>query len=421
MVERRVLTPAFVSRAVPPTKGERWVSDIKLKGFGLRLWTMGSKAGAAFAIRVTSKDGRCIRKTFRFQESQTYRSHLGQGAGSIALGHFLDEAREWARDEIDQIKGRPTLDEEKQVRWRKAQARIQRLTFGRAAESLIVGMRGRGLSQAYVDRIDKLFATHIPAPLQKALLREVSAKDIAEAIVNTSIRPGNIRTLRSFIGQIFKRGSEFYGPLGRFSEDLSDHFWKRWDAEYKIDIPELAALKDTDYQRIFKKLEAQESRWQQALCIRLFFKFGAPLSRLMSARWAQVLEKSWYPYWPDERVYWFESQERIDDIAAAILDRVAFLARKDFGASELWFPSHFGRSAQHIRTVDPVWRDTLDAVGSRYYPLREFALSYRRPNNPSYHISFLNQYGVTFREMQNAAKLSEALEQRRKLISKSVD
>jgi hypothetical protein len=64
MVERRRLTPEFVHSVTPPERGERWIADTKLKGFGLRLWATRSGGNKAFAVRVLNANGHSIRKTF---------------------------------------------------------------------------------------------------------------------------------------------------------------------------------------------------------------------------------------------------------------------------------------------------------------------------------------------------------------------
>ena len=415
MVERRILTPDFVEAATPPSRGERWVSDTKLRGFGLRLWATKFGGQKAFAIRVSDRDGHSIRKTFSPHNTAALRRSIWSGEFDYRLGEHLVDARVWARDEIDRLKGRPTVLEEDMLRRQVASARVKTLTLQTAAQSIITGMSSRGLSQAYIDRVDKLFALHIPTKLQETPLCEISPDVVANVLVDVAIPPGNIRILKSFVGQIYERAALFYGPLGRFPKEMSEDFWAKWEARYDVPFPELRHLTEADYQRVFERLEAETTMWQQALCIRLFFEFGAPLSQLMAAQWVQILKGTWFPYWPNQRVFWFESREPIDDQARSLLDCVSHYVRRDFDVSRYWFPSRFGRKAEHIRTVDTVWRYTLHDIGSRYYPLRDFALSYRRPNNPSYLISFLRQYGPTFRVVGNMANLSKELDRRKNL------
>lgn len=411
MVERRLLTPQFVFAAKPPDKGERWISDTKIRGFGLRLWATKSGGAKAFAIRVSDPHGRHVRRTYDAKKNWRLRFAITYSGfeNALGLGDSLESAREWARNEIDGIKGRATLSQEEHVRWRKVGAAVRKLPLGRAALSLLEGMRVRGLSEAYIDRLDKLFATNVPDRLKRSPLGSIKPKAVANALVNKSVPPANIRVLRSFIGQIFERGASFNGPLGRFRDELSIEFWKTWEKRLDVRFPELRNLNKDDYKVIFAEFQTEDARWQQAYCIRLFFEFGASLTRLMSARWAQILDEFWYPYDPEEKVLWFESRERITPVAQSVLDDARERALHTFPNTIYWFPSAFGRNVKHIRSVEAFWRTTLEKCGSRYYPLREFALSYRRASNPSYLISFLRQYGETFREVSNVAEVSKKL------------
>ena len=274
-------------------------------------------------------------------------------------------------------------------------------------------MRVEGRSQPYVDRLDKLFATHIPKRLKRLPLDEISPKSLAGSLAAMASQGGNLRTLRSFIGQVYDRAADFDGSLHTFAEELSVHFWRKWQSANKLPFPEIKKLERADYEKIFARLEAEEDRWQQALCIRLFFILGAPMSRLMRAQWRQIVDNKWFPYLPDEKVYWFESLEHLKDDAKRILERVRNCARDSPVQSPYWFPSR-ASPLTPICTVKGFWRDALDNVGSRYYPLGEFAQSFRRPNNPSYAMTVVRQYGAMFRAMHNAAKVSKELKRRRK-------
>ena len=110
MVERRLLTTSFVDAATPPENGERWISDTKLRGFGLRLWPSTHGEGKAFAIRTTDRKGRSIRMTYDAEARNEYFFGFDK---KLSLGDVLDKAREWAKDELCRTKGRPTLQEEK--------------------------------------------------------------------------------------------------------------------------------------------------------------------------------------------------------------------------------------------------------------------------------------------------------------------
>jgi hypothetical protein len=405
-----LLTPEFVRAVKPPAKGERWIADTKLKGFGLRLWATPSGVGKAFALR-TSNAGKKARKTFDprpvFVGLVKGRKHLS----SQGLVDSLESARSWARDEIDIAKGRSTLEEDRQARREHIARRMNRLTLEQAAEKLTRGMLAEGRSQPYVDRLNKLFAIHVPQEVRSLRLSEVPPRKLARALVSMAGHGGNLRTLKSFVRQIYDRAATFNGSLRAFSSELSEQFWKQWQIANRLPFPELQNLEQPDYEAIFAILEAEEDRWQQALCIRLFFIFGAPLSRLRVAQWRQIIGDRWYPYLPEEKVYWFESAENINSDAKALLDRLRNLGRVRSKRSAYWFPCATD-PRKPIATTHGTWRETLNRVGSRYYPLGEFARSYRAPNNPTYAMAIVRQFGAQFREIKNAAKVSKELERR---------
>jgi hypothetical protein len=417
-MQRVGFTRKFLRSLAPPEKGELWIADAVVPGFGIRLWATKSGGQAAFAIRSRDLSGVVRRKTFEPRSTFTYA--LADKAQNLQLSDFLDDAREWARSEIAQLRGRLTPAERRMLRWSRARDRVRSLTLGQAAQDLLDDMKSRYLTQSYTDRQDQLFNGIIPKELRDTNVALVEPTAVAAALVRQDIPPGNIRILRSFIGQIYQRLAQTDGTMRRFSAALSEAFWKRWETHYDVAFPELRDLKPEDYRRVFELLENDEN-WQQALCIRLFFEFGAPLTRLMAAKWSQILGDHWYPYWPDERILWFEARERIEGDTPALLERVKFLVRRDFPTSEYWFPSHFARSSKHIRTIDPTWRHTLYRAGSPPYRLREFALSYRDAHNPSYLASFLRQYGQTFRAAQNADGVSKTLTNRKNSCVKSID
>lgn len=406
MVERRLLTPEFVQSVMPPHQGERWIADSKLRGFGLRLWATPNGIGKAFGLRITDKNGKKVRKTFslRYFDSGSDRE----------LNTRLQEARRWAKDQIDASKGRTTLKQDQEERRQRIADRISKMTLLRAARLTLDGMRIQGMSAAYVDRLDKLFSAHIPKPLWSMRLNEVSPKAMACALARMAPSGGNLRILKSFIGQIFNRTTELGGSTTAFMSEFPDQFWRKWRSANKQPFPELLNLTRHDYSLIFARLEAEEERWQQALCIRLFFMLGAPLSRLMDAQWWQIIGDRWYPYLPEEKFYWFESSEYLRPDTIVVLERARILC-KERSEKRYLFPSPT-LPGKPITTTLGLWRDALEEVGSRYYPLAEFARHFRSPNNPTYVMHVLRQYGGLMRAEGNAAKVSKELHRRLKKL-----
>jgi len=137
------------------------------------------------------------------------------------------------------------------------------------------------------------------------------------------------------------------------------------------------------------------------------------MSRLMQAQWWQIVDDRWFPYLPEEKVYWFESSEHLKEDAKRVLEKARARATGGLARSCYWFPSPV-RSGAPISTVQSLWQDVLEGAGLRYFPVWEFAQSFRPPNNPSYAMTVVRQYGRFFREMHNAAEVSKVLYRQRK-------
>jgi hypothetical protein len=410
MVERARLTPELVFEAKCPSRGERWIADTKISGFGLRLWSTQSGGQKALAIRASDSNSRKVRRTFNVDRAWRTKFDFAYAdrENKFGLGEYLDEAREWARDEIDRIKNRPTVSDESRFKDQATKKLVRLMSLQRAANALLMGLKANNASQRYLDRLDKLFAIHIPEKIKQTPLAELEPARIARTIVKAPTSAGNVRVLRSFISQIIERAASYDASIGRFHDKFGDEFATQWERTRDVRYPELRKLPAEKYQDIFRALEGDEQYWQQAMAIRLYFVFRTPLNRILSGQWKQIHKKYWYPYWPNEKELWFECREAIEE-AQKLLDKIKTLGKRDFAGSSFWFPSHHPRTVGHIRSVEHAWQRALRKGRVRYYPLREFSRSFREFNNPSYYLSFLRQYGSTFHEVQNAAEVSKRL------------
>jgi hypothetical protein len=148
----------------------------------------------------------------------------------------------------------------------------------------------------------------------------------------------------------------------------------------------LHALREDDFKRLFERLEQEEKRWQQALCIRLFFEFHVPMYKLMSACWAQIVDGCWYPYCPNEDEMRYGHHEVLTETERRVVKRILTLLRKDFGVSRYWFPSPFGRKPDHIKTVDGMWREALRDVGWFVKDVSAHLSSCHSRSHPSGHL-----------------------------------
>jgi hypothetical protein len=404
MVTRRHLTSDYVDETVPPAKGEKWIADTEIRGFGLRAWATKSGGRKSFALRITSANGANVRRTYDVWDSWVVRSETSAGNPVPALGRLLEDARRWARREKVRLKD-PDQKRRQAAQYNSANKKIRAVKFGIAAERLLSNMRLHGLSERYVDRLDKLFSTYIPKKQKDLRLDKIRPKTIAKILASESIPPHSAMTLRSFISQTFLKASRYHGPFIAFPDELAKELWPQWEKARDVRFPELRDLRPEDYKKLFDVIES-DNRWQQAIAIRLYFKFRVSQRVLLKARWAHVIGGSWYPYGPHERKHWTAYEERLDDESLRLLTRLNALVTENFGRSVYFFPSAEKMNAP-VATVQTVWRNALENAGLRYYPLREFSRSYRELNRPSNYRWVLEYYGPTFSQMENWAKLSK--------------
>lgn len=295
------LTPEFVNALQPPEAGERWIADTVVSGFGIRIWATRSGLGCAYAIRVADKSGRMVRKSFDIHAA-VYRSWEWRLNPVLTppRGDFLKEARKWAREEIALLKGRkPPSERRAEHRARKA-AKVMAMPFQQAVTDHLDKMRSQGLTDAYVDRLEKLFFNHIPDRCYSQSLDSVSVPVLGAALAGLAeMSFGNAGILRSFISQVFIENGRYVGPLHGVPNKLADAFWTELRARREQGDPQDGLPSEEQYQALFDYLENEQKHWQQASCLRLYFAFRAPLSRLMAAEWNQVVDGIWYPYTPD--------------------------------------------------------------------------------------------------------------------------
>src|SRR3569833_577986 len=405
MVIRRHLTPALVNELHAPMEGESWVADTAVRGFGIRLWNTQNGGQKAYAIRVSDHNGTSVRKTFIDPWGDIVDD------GDKSLGSKLEDARHWARAEIRQLKFAGDTEHIWAVARQKTQSFVKGQSLERAARDLIVRMRLQGLSQRYVDRLDKLFSTYIPYRLRASELQDVNPSMFAKALISREVSGSNARTLRSFLSQIFLEASASNHGFSKFPGQLSESYWKLWEKHRDVRYPELRKLKKKDNRRLFRILE-RASSWQQGYAIRLYFKFRIPMQRLLTARWAQIVGDTWFPYAPDERLFWYAYGERLDAEALELIKKVHALVSESFGPSVFLFPSPI-KANESIQTVQSVWRGALETAQIKHYPLKEFSRIYRDFNNPSYHRWLYEYLGEAFARGKNMAELSKILSHRK--------
>ncbi|MHC8494890.1 hypothetical protein ACTU44_19520 [Thalassospira sp. SM2505] len=389
MVERAILSQSIVDCVRVPQVGEKWIADTKVQGFGLRVWRKADGSeGKAFCVRASDQLGKSHRRTLdvtsRFEwRLATWKSSRSTTEKLPSLGLFVEAARDWARDTVDEIKGRPTLADEEKIQRQAYQSSARKRTVRRLAEVILRGYSVNGASQSYIDRLDKLFFGHVPAKLLDQPVSSLTEQDISMLSNFKVVSPGNLKFLRPFIGRIFELDSRLsntrnlYYQLRR-SATIND---EDQNSEQQI----LANWDDAKISQLFDFLLAEKQYWQQATCLYFYFSFSrAPLSQLMAARWNQFYEfknrtadsqdseSSGRIAWCYRDAAWHHESVSIRDLAVLSDIRAASLSNSR--DNEYLFPSPFGEKVKHIRSVDHVWIRTLERFQFSYVSPRQFKL-----------------------------------------------
>jgi hypothetical protein len=387
MPTRAVLTRDVVNGATAPAKGELWIADTKTRGFGLRVWRNGSgEIGKAYGVRVRAVDGQVHRKTFDIWNGlSSYYLYQRYLEGELTLGDLAEEAREWAEASIDTLKGRPTLVEEQEANRKSFGDALGGITLGRAMDAYLVGRRAEGLTNAYVDRLDKLFASFVSADIRAVPIAQITPEMLFECLSSPALSKGNLRVLRPLLKDLFSR----YRAMSWGRNAATEAAELVYGSSSGWPTPEvlLPTWTEEQFAKFFEWLGGQDQYWQQALCLCLFFKiYNVPLTRTMSARWDQffmVEVGSWSaPHQKEKKPawYWDARPWRRHIFRSSDADLVDRLLERQSPTSQFLFPSPHGRSAEHIRSVDHIWIAALSEFGLPYTSPRRFRSHYHALN-----------------------------------------
>ncbi len=378
MVKRVFLDEECVEAAVVPAQGESWISDTKVKGFGLRLINTKSGPSKKFCIRTVNKEGRSIRKNFdewevRHEHNLDWKienlfSKENAGFGwQQPLGRYAERARAWAINEIRVFKGLDTIETQDQKRSTEFKAKLNDVTLLRCVNAVLANYRRMNMSMAYVDKLDKLFSTLIPPILKNKLMREISREDARQIHRLLNASPGNRQTMLPFLGRVFTIYKSLAGGRDEFA--IAKDYLRRQSTaptnQFHIDDSNIEKVK-----RVVALLEGEDKLWQQAKCLRLFLSSHCPLSQLMAARWDQIYEVT-FKRSDVTRLEWRYSNKRrgYEQFSKAdeklVLD--VFEKRElEFAESPYCFPSKHGRKVGHIRSVDQIWTKVLHLSELQY-------------------------------------------------------
>lgn len=379
------LTKELVDSAVAPENGELWISDSEVRGLGLRIWSSNGRQGKAYCVRTKDARGRFIRRTLKWWElPRSYWRWVFYDEDDDrvpTLGDHVHHAREWARDEIDRLKGRPTLDQEERSQRARSAWQGRHITLARAAKAVLLNLQLGGRSLAYRDRLDKLFALYVPEPVKSKRLTRLTEEDLATVLRNPHLSYGNMRTLRPFLGKCVNITEQV--KLRRHRS--------LWDFERNLEIEVTKIVNpmvdwEVDSFRNLISHLTTHAHWRQALCLALYFETREALESAMAAEWDQFKD---VPYRSqldaEEGRFWRREwqlhgkggwRHQITVRANRIFELVAHKRSTLAEASPYLFPSGYGRQFPHIRSVDHVWRDVIATCSVPYISPRMARILY---------------------------------------------
>lgn len=387
MVRRAYLTEEFVDQLVAPEQGEAWVSDTAIRGFGVRLWCHNGKLSAAYAIRVTAKDGKPVRRTFDQFAQANFHWRLGGRVvdenGQIKTSALLEDVRAWASTEIKRLKGQlPTLVEEYEVDQEYRSMRrdvgiyLGRKTLGQLVELVLSARRVRGWTEQYSDRLRHAFNAFDPTDaIRSKTMDELSDGSLTGLVEASELSPGNLRLLRSLLNTVLWNVHQMDGPaIGHVFPErrrLQTSFGPSKEEEFT------ATLARSDINRLLSVVQDLPFNWRARTCIEACLLFWPPASRTVMGRWSHIVDDVWFPYAPTERKHWEYKWDRIDAAHLACLRRARDAARAEGLVSDYWFPSE-GSNNRPVANVDRAWFAALDELGWPHLSLAKTARCIRQ-------------------------------------------
>jgi hypothetical protein len=391
-MKRMLLTSQTVREIVPPAKGEIWVSDTVIKGFGLRLWKNPSgKVGGAYSIRIKDEDGNSRRQTFELWRDYLFpldyfeRREAIEKYHDAALHELADIARLWAKDAVERILRKlPSYEAEKAEQLRAINSMARSATLEQVAVSTLKNMRAGGVSQAYFDRLYKLFFANFPSAIRSKPVDDLKGENVWQRFNSNSILPGNARVLRPFVRRVFSNYHELAGGQNKLERAYEPG--SLGANEEQCELPEISNWGKDEFIAKLDLLLDDDDHWQQGYCLRLFLSIShAPLSRFMAAKWEDIGIVSGTSYysrqkkeiyvWPRNKNFrWVSFRGKDEQILLDLFRK----CKLESDQVQYLFPSVFGRHYPHIRSVDHVWRRWLHGQKIPYVSPIKFRDAYER-------------------------------------------
>lgn len=361
MVNRRELTSEYVKSLVPPDKGEKWISDTKVKGFGVRLWG-GKTSGKSFAIRI-NLGGSIKRKSI-------FSAEVCDKFG------YLELARKIAKNEIKKLK-----DEYKELNDTSPESmlkkRINRMTFDELADYAIENQKVECRSKQYIEDNQQRYYCYFSDYLGKNPVMGTTIEEINDVLYIISNKPAQRRNLRSFINYMVNLA--YYKTYNRKFYNIKNGISELNRNEYRVKYEELnpnLGLKEEDFDILFEILKSEKEHTQKADFIHLLFLIDTKprINKLLKAQWVDFFvttrsSNSWRTkkeinkdlyIWKPDKIRW---PYHMHDGAVELLRKIKHRNEIEYPDSSYLFPSKQAYKTGHMSSYIDYWYSIKGKTG----------------------------------------------------------
>lgn len=352
MVERVKLTSEFIDSLEPPSRGERWIADTVVRGFGIRLWSNNSGGHKAYAVRVSDRHGKARRKTYKPWERVHWRALwlVSDGVDDGKLfADALDDARQWAATQIKIYKksqNQLAQSSESLQNYDNIARLVSNLSLETGTSSILAGLDSHVVSQVYKLRLLRA-SNFLPCQFKKQTLASL---DMGKLINDLQVMktPASTRLdLVTLLSKTYKAAAYFAPGLEPKFQSLRS-LTQQWRSNTSSFGTELWLNSELP-EKFHNYLMAEKNFWQQALCIATSFKTHLPIAVIMRSKWSQVDNGFWWPYRPEERKRWRAYRYHLKGDLQKVFKSLSTHSKQIPGGSAYLFPSPYNSDAHIVR------------------------------------------------------------------------
>lgn len=352
---RRRLTPAFVDALRPPRKGEVWIADVAVPGFGIRAWD-GRTKFKTFAIRAVDKDGKKVRMNI-----------------CDADGRLLEYARGIAIKQLLILKGH--ID--KLSSTQRLEISVPRLSLSEWMARIFELKRREGANPNYIEQLQELYANYADPQIGQMRLAELTLEEVRSCVRGLSKLPSQARKLQSLLHLSLEFAGRFCDACAGIAYQLTEE--SNFDY-YPYGAPSFG-LTTEDFKPLFEKLTFDQANRQLALFIMGVLLLGVRPKELLRSKWDQISDGYFTPL---RRAEWRRFIDRI--LIDELLDWYFQEVRKQCDiinpGSDFLFPSNKSLKTGHLTSYQKYWNALRHEFG---FPNEQLFHIARHLRNPKYY------------------------------------